>query len=230
MSSVGLPARAPFLGPSPIDEILAFRQIHPGQTCLILGNGPSANLVKGVEIDIPVIATNRAWKLRQWDYDVIGDTSQFPEVKETLGNLTELDPLFTFEDGPEHAVRLKQLKSERREISWNLTKGVYPNNTVVMTAIQLAMWMGFELILLLGVDGYGPHFDDLDGPEVPQAKFANQREAFGYLQGKLEALSNWRHVEFRNLSPDTKVRAFEKGNFHARFRSKRAPIESGSGT
>lgn len=194
-------------------DILKWRGIHTGEQCAIIANGPSVRGLDLSAIECTTIGVNRAWMLRDWDYYAMGDLRQFEDYEKARGPITELEPLFTLETGPRHATRLLNLPSKSRQFSFDLVSGVYPNNTITATAIQLAVWMGFKDIYLVGVDANGAHFHD--EKEVPPKKFANQREAYGYIAGILDG----KGVRITNLNPQSHVFAFPRRLFSEVFPS-----------
>ena len=196
------------------EQIRAWHNIHRGRPCCIIGNGPSIKRVDLTQIDIPTFGLNKAWMLGEWSYYVIGDQSQFDFYNRTAAQpLSALEPLFTLEDGPAHATRIQTLRATSRAFSFDLVEGMHPNNTVCAFAIQLAIWMGFYTIYLVGIDGQGNHFDG--GDDIPARKFANQREAYGYIAGLLDGVDH--PTDIINLSPETRVFAFPKQKFEFVF-------------
>jgi len=195
------------------EKILAYRNIHAGAPICIIANGPSVLKEHWPSISMLKIGLNRAWMIDgchyyegekvHFDYYVMGDTGQFATYIRERGDITRLNPLFTLDNGPDHAIRLHELKSDHRRISLDLTVGVYPNNTVTAMGIQIAMWMGCDPIYIAGLDCKGSHF--WGGSDVPEQVWSNQREAMGYIAG----IAAWQGTRIYNLNPDSACRAFE---------------------
>ena len=172
---------------------------------------------------------NRAWQLKErtscgdiymrCDYYVMGDMGQFATYIRERGDIRQLDPLFTLAGGPDHAVHIPVLCSKHRRISFDLTVGVYPNNTVTAFGIQLALWMGCDPIYIAGLDCKGAHF--WGGSDVPDAAWANQREAMGYIAGYLGGAEDYADVpRVINLNPDSACTAFEFGELPRDYSSR----------
>ena len=201
-------------------EIERWHNIHLGERCCIVGNGPSLKDVDLTAIDVPTFGVNRAWMVLECSYYVIGDKPQFEHYEMESGkHISNLWPLFSTKDGPRHSTRVRSLCSTRRQFSLDLHEGVHLNNTVTVFAMQVAVWMGFATIFLVGVDCSGAHFDG--GDDIPEKKFSNQREAYGYVAGFLAGTR-----EIVNLSPGTRVFAFPRRRFVEVFPS--APVRSPS--
>lgn len=151
-----------------------FRNKYIGNRCFIMGNGPSINLMN-LNLLHPeyVWATNRAYLLFpqvQWrpsfytavDVRVVPDIST--EIKKISNELP--DTCFFFPVG----FREKCILQSKENIYWfnelpldenNLPNGMFTNNaskwvasarTVTISAIQLAVFLGFNPIYLIGCD------------------------------------------------------------------------------
>ncbi len=221
------------------EKILSYRNIHAGEPICIIANGPSVLDMDWHRCPVATMGLNRAWQLKErtscgdiymrCDYYVMGDMGQFATFIRERGDLKRLDPLFTLAGGPDHAVRIPELHSKHRRISFDLTVGVYPNNTVTAFGIQLALWMGCNPIYIAGLDCKGAHF--WGGSDVPDAAWANQREAMGYIAGFMDGLSEecdccaagkyCQNVSrIINLNPDSACTAFEFGELPRDYSSR----------
>jgi hypothetical protein len=139
-------------------DIHAFKDIHRGETCVILGNGPSLNAVDVTNLPYKVFGSNRIYLkagarvdyyacvnplvLEQFGAEIRDfQATKFlnAEWAAQLGGVT-IDtslgaPLFAQPDGP-----------------------IWEGHTVTYVLLQLAYWMGFGRAILLGVDhDYGQH-------------------------------------------------------------------------
>ena len=208
------------------ERILSYRNIHAGEPICIIANGPSvlqlawewALFMYGCrEPMIHTMGLNRAWQMMRCDYYVMGDAGQFATFIRERGDLAQLDPLFTLDSNPalslhKHAIRIPELHSKHRRISFDLTVGVYPNNTVTAFGIQLALWMGCDPIYIAGLDCKGAHF--WGGSDVPADAWARQREAMGYIAGVMCGREESYGVlvpKIINLNHDSACTAFEFG-------------------
>jgi hypothetical protein len=174
------------VGASPPEDILAYWGKHEGEPICIIANGPSAKTVDLDKITCATIGLNRAWELGDWDYYCIGDQYQFKMYEEKRGPISQLSPLFSGADGPDHAIRIQALHHRQKAFSFDLVKGVYLNNTVTCFGLHLAVWMQANPIYIVGLDCVGKHF--WGGNPIEERKFSNQRETFGYIAGLCEGI------------------------------------------
>ncbi len=214
------------------EDILSFRNQLDGEPLCIIANGPSVKTINLKKITCATMGLNKAWMLGEWDYYVMGDTKQYKASAHK-----RLSPLFSYPNGPDHAIKINLLFDEvdRRRISLDLTKGIYGNNTVTAFGLQVAFWLGADPIYLLGVDCANRpdmgHF--WGGKEVPERKFSKHREGYGYIQGYLDGIADmtadmWcgdpRRIADQylptiiNLNLDSRCSAFERQNFDSVFR------------
>lgn len=201
--------------PSRDDELLYWKDKHRGGACTIIGNGESLREIDVGRIGGITIALNRAWLLpRGFTYYCMGDPPQFQAWREKNGDITKLRPLFTTQMGPPHATRFRGLPNrDYRQFNFDLLEGIHLNNTITAYAFQLAIWMGFTTIRLVGIDCYGGHF--YGGPPIPEDKFSNQREALGFIAGILRIARP--DVKVVNLNMNTKSFAFPRARFESAF-------------
>ena len=212
-------------------DIRSFRGIHSGEHLLILGNGPSCrmyNLVQAIDAGCKIIGLNQAWRLCAMDYHVMGDPKQYEMFRRECSSAGgHLSTLFTTETGPDYAIRVRGLHNDPdhpKRFSFDLTEGVYLNNTIVSFGFQLAVWMLGErgTIYLLGIDSDGPQFD---GSQMPPGTFENQRETLGYIAGVLQTVRKplfvgatlYDGIAVYDLSPVSKQRVFERKKFDEVF-------------
>lgn len=149
-------------------KLKKFENIHTGETCFIIGNGPSLkvdDLNKLHSIGIPSFAFNRIFcvfneTLWRPTYYISQDENVTYGMKDKFLNL---DLQYRF-----HPIRWKWYKdinikgsyyfktrnsSDRiLEFSKNFAKEVFDSSTVAYTAFQLAYYMGFKKIYLIGFD------------------------------------------------------------------------------
>ena len=193
-----------------------YRGTNEGGRLLILGNGPSAAGVDLQRVDCPVIGLNQAWRLsgRGCDYLLMGDPGQY-EMLEAASATYGL--LITTETGPSHAIRITGHHVDPqhpKRFSFDLTKGVYLNNTIASFGFQLATYMLglWGTIYLLGVDSTGKSFT---GAATPPEKFANQRETLGYIAGVLSMARP--SIKVYDLSLISTQKVFKRMSFDEAF-------------
>ena len=141
-------------------HLAEIRDAHKGETCVILGNGPSLRDFDVSTLDgIPAFCLNRGYLL--WErtgrspayYVAVNDLviEQFSDEIAKLDSQAFLPWL--------HRERFKDSRGatffETRIDEPFLTdprRGVAPGATVTIAALQLAFHMGFTTVILLGVD------------------------------------------------------------------------------
>lgn len=157
-------------------KVRSLHKTHAGERCFIIGNGPSltvADLEKlGGEC---CFAANRIFELfpfTKWrpDYYFCVDSFVLSENRKQIVKL-ELPNIFIHLEGKKYKVQksvpsvvyinnyypfmVKRHKKLRNiHISEDISKYFYCGETVTFTAIQMAIYMGFKEIYLLGVDNH----------------------------------------------------------------------------
>ena len=158
----------------------------------ILCNGPTlgdhakaGNLKK---LPCETIGLNRSWQVARSSYHVMIDPVQMEDyVRITKQPLSSIPNLYTGENGPPAATRLKVLDSTEPRFSfYPLELGVWLCGAVTWVALQLAVSFKRNPIYLIGLDlkPRGTTGKFWGGPWDPNAE-ARQRELFGYARGFL---------------------------------------------
>ena len=186
-------------------DLSRFKDCNKGKRCFIIGNGPSLTVedldkLKGEDC----FGSNGIWELygkTDWrakyyclidgDYsEQIGADIAIPmdasaESFFLLGNLQRYHPVVqersnaNFYYQPTVTIYTilshKLLKSQYPRISEDIAKCVYPCGTVTYEAMQIALYMGYDEIYLLGLDhsyrngshfsGGGAYSTNVDGSE-----------------------------------------------------------------
>ena len=150
-------------------QIKLFKDKHKGQRCFIIGNGPSLR-VEDLELlkDEITFASNYIFKMydqTQWrpTYYCNSDLGVLQKIKneplfwksEAKCNFFQYNARFILENGfPENSVcvYLRELKNQAVAFSSTIDKIVYDAATVTYIMLQLACYMGFSEIYLLGID------------------------------------------------------------------------------
>lgn len=146
-------------------SIKKFKDIHKGEACFVIGNGPSmtvADLDMMHKLGVKTFACNRIFKIfseTDWrpDYFLCSDDKiitdvDFPadqvpvkrrfyprDYKKQLrkGNFYETLPYKWLKEG---------------KFSKDAHEGLYQGGTIITEALQLAYYMGFEKVYIVGVD------------------------------------------------------------------------------
>lgn len=209
---------------------LDLKNKHKGEECLIVGNGPS---LKNVPLEFlnkyPSFGTNRIYLLEGFKPTyycsvnplVIG---QFTEDIARIEAPKFIPSQFCFDESciPLHS-------SSIPVFSQDASIWVYEGHTVTFVCLQVAFYMGFSTVLLVGVD----HSFKYDGEPNEQNLFQGddpnhfskeyfrgaqwnnpdlERSEKAYKLARFVYETNHRRII--NLTPDTKEQAFEKGNIN----------------
>ena len=128
--------------------IANFSNVHEGKRLFILASGQSLN-----DLDLSKLKNKLTMELNRSGliypdakYHCAMDQRLFVQYKELM---SRPPTLFTLENCP-WGIPLKLLGSEG--FSQDLTKGIYSGYTISYFALQLAIYMGFEEIIYLGLD------------------------------------------------------------------------------
>ena len=149
-------------------KLKQFKDIHKGETCFIIGNGPSLkieDLTKLNELNIPTFAFNRvfcAFDETPWrpTYYISQDENVTYGMEEKF---KKLDLPYRF-----HPIRwkwykninipgayyFKTLSSDENffNFSCDISIGINDSPTVAYTGFQIAYYMGFSKVYMIGVD------------------------------------------------------------------------------
>lgn len=137
-----------------------FKNIHAGERCVIIGNGPSLN-----ETDLSLLDGEITFGLNRiylmWDklgfettYLVVANRYVVAQCADDFRRIKS--PLFTMTknrkhlDGAPDTGYLSYLVGPR--FSTDASRGIWEGATVTYVAMQLAYYMGFTDVVLIGVD------------------------------------------------------------------------------
>lgn len=137
-----------------------YRNRHLGETCVIIGNGPSLNQTPMHLLrDVPTFGLNRLYLM----YERLGFSTTYHVVVNkyvveqcTQDLLTLGAPVFSTVANrrhlpdSDHRILLEKLTGPY--FSRDVTRGVWEGATVTFVAMQLAYFMGFTRVILVGVD------------------------------------------------------------------------------
>ena len=153
-------------------EIKKFQNIYKNQRCFVIGNGPS---LQGEDLDqihanhVPSFACNSIYKaydktLWRPDYYVITDVNGIVMIDDDIKYISDnCKYIFSRSNGRLreyldriHNIRLfRSVYSESEEqfsFSSDCSEHLYMGHTVTYAMLQLAVYMGFSEIFLLGID------------------------------------------------------------------------------
>lgn len=146
-------------------SIRPLKDIHRGQACVVIGNGPSLrveDLTKLYELEIPTFACNRIHLIfpqTPWrpTYYFMSDEKLVKQYTDDVPDVSAAHRFFpakyreTIRNGRFYNVIHFDYEHEGR-FSLDATKGIYPAASVTTEMIQFAYYMGFSEIYLIGVD------------------------------------------------------------------------------
>lgn len=153
-------------------DLQTLGQSHAGRRCFFLGNGPSLN-----DQDLSLLAHETVWAANRayllfnrvsWrpSFYVIKDPKVIEHSADVINSLMQSLPrtIFFYPDWVLDAGRIEQKhnvllyreldRTETRhpQFSFNPDEGVVRSSTVATVVLQLAVWMGFDPIILIGCD------------------------------------------------------------------------------
>ena len=164
------------------NRLCQYKGIHRGGRCFIIGNGPSLRiedldvLAKRKELCFGLNLIHMAYRNTSWrpDYVCVSDTLTLKKnaekiIKQNECPLFVADSLLRFQEDEAIDERIlpfrkrypKETDNFAYGFSTDITEGIYNANSVAYYALQIAVYMGFAEIYLLGMDnsGWGLHFD-----------------------------------------------------------------------
>ena len=158
-----------YLSSSFPEKIKECKDIHAGKRCFIIGNGPSLNNEDLERIkDEFSFATNRvflifdktSWRPTYWmcqDRQIlrsVTDLYQSYKGNMFLGYHALYDYGINLSNANYYLCNAKQYKARKKELDFSdeVDKFVIDGGSVTYSCIQMAVYMGFKKIYLLGVD------------------------------------------------------------------------------
>ncbi len=152
------------------DDLLKFKNIHKNERVVIIGNGPSLliddlnKLKDNKVISIGCNAIYKSFDLVKWrpTYYIASDAGTIRLLEEEIvpKNILTMDTFLSdnylkFWDVPHenNYHRFYQIQqSEEPKFSDNFAYGIYSGMSVIYACFQLAVYMGFSSIYLIGCD------------------------------------------------------------------------------
>ena len=142
------------------EELSPYKDRHSGERCVIIGNGPSLNKMDLTFLKEEVtFGMNKIYLLfDQWDFRPTYYVSVNPLVLEqSAENISKMSSTKFLSIKGHEFFRKKNgiifLKSVGTpSFSKELYRGIWEGHTVTYVAMQLAFFMGFDEVILIGVD------------------------------------------------------------------------------
>ena len=198
--------------------------IHKGETCLIVGNGSS---LKKIDDDFlkkyKTFGTNRCYLKFVPDYYVCVNPLVLEQNQDDIRKLESVK--FVRDTVSMDAYPLH--KGTFTDFSFEPLKWVNEGYTVTHVCLQLAYWMGFETVLLVGVDHDYKYHGGENQTQVMTEDDPNHFDP-NYFKGQTWQTPDLKRSEkyylaarrvfekdnrkIINLTPRTKLEVFEKDN------------------
>lgn len=209
-------------------DLRRFKGLHKGEECLIVANGPSLNTDDLQKVHgIKTFGVNRIYKIEEkWlpDYYVCADRTMFmdDEVYRYKAKIKFFSEMYyryscggkiTGDVYTTHVVSTTYTGADI-PFSEDISKCIYAGNTVVYACIQIAVYMGFRKIYLVGVDcdylkGRNNHFygEDLndDGDQWQEISINAYKSAKKYADAH--------GIKIYNATRGGKLEVFERVDF-----------------
>lgn len=227
-------------------EILQYKDIHKGKRCFIVATGPSLTvedlntLYEHKEICISMNRIFNIFSKTNWrpDYYMIGDKEMIEDLSEDIARL-DLPNKFVStvpkvywqhpdsKDSIPYKMLLRGITERRPTFSQYAEQGLFHGTTVTYLCMQLAVYMGFSEIYLLGVDFsysnnlYDPknHFEGCDNSEnnVRLNPVYPEKTLLAYESSRIFCDSH--NVKIFNATRGGKLEVFERKSFDSLFES-----------
>lgn len=233
-------------------QLLKYKNLHQGEKCFIIGNGPSLraeDLQKLHENGIISFGTNRIYNIfdqTEWrpTYYVSEDIVILKDIQrviETIPANAKFIPInlkwyegVNIEGAQYFYLDYSGEYPQTHGLSLDIPHGIRCRGTVTMTCIQMAIYMGFSEIYLLGVDHNYSRITDENGnvienPDVKDYFSANYDTDFKShiirnLHGTTHAFccaeqlsKDMMNFKVYNATRGGKLEAFQRVDFNALF-------------
>lgn len=221
------------------EDIERFKNIHQGKRCFIVATGPSLlmedleMLKKNKEICISMNSIFRMFPRTMWrpdyyvaqDYRVVRDNEDWQEQLEGITAFMSDGclPLFKEKLGKNIFVNHMGLLWNAKELmpfSENFAQICYVSGTVTYSCMQLAVYMGFSEIYLLGVDfsgsnGHLEKYAHCYGEKVQSSTCFEDQVLVSYQSAQKYAEEH--DIKIYNATRGGKLEIFERVNFDDLF-------------
>ncbi len=223
-------------------DMSQFKNIHKGNRCFIVGNGPSLRiddletLYNHREVSFGVNQVYKAFTLTHWrpDYYCAADLYVVKTFANQINNISGMykfignrctsvfqgindEKLFLF------PLLFEYYEEEGPDFSDDPNEGIFSGSTVIYDCLQFAVYMGFKEIYLIGTDcnyqnqgGEGDYFikDYNDSTKHP-SNFLTDKVFIAYRKAKEYADSHG--IKIYNATRGGKLEVFERVDFDSLF-------------
>lgn len=212
-------------------RLLEFKDIHKGKRCFIIGTGPSLrmedlDLIRG-EYSFSVNSIVLSFSDTDWrpTYYAIQDKFGYEKLKSTIESAEmpyifngisdkRMTPIMNVDFIPFPLNLLDHGKAIPKHItkfSTDAFKVVYAGHSITYSAIQLAVYMGFREIILLGVDcDYSKNVNHIKAYSVQDDVNAAYLMRESYKVARKHA--DMHNYKILNATRDAKLDVFERIN------------------
>lgn len=221
------------------NKIRKMKDIYNGRRCFLIGNGPSLS-EKDLEVlkdnDEISFACNQIFKIfnkTNWrpSFYVIVDRCTFEECKNYIPNnskafirnfmnkdIDSIENIFWYNG------YLQNIEDVEPEFSTDISKGTYSGRTVMYDMIQIAVYMGFKEIYLIGVDfswgedGRNAHFcsDYMETKDfLEEMSYNKKANGLAYIAAKKYADAN--EIKIYNATRGGHLEVFQRISFDTIF-------------
>ena len=227
------------------ESLEKFKNIHAGKRCFIVATGPSLQmsdlelLKKNKEISFSMNRVYRAFDQTAWrpDFYVVED---FRCIQESGDEIIELPikhkfisdtyPPFWDGDIPQNIHRIHSrpslVENELPQYAEDVSYGIYTCATVVYNCFQLATYMGFKEIYLIGVDfNISGNYKSANNHFIKNYYDSNSRTAIFYDKEQLSTYkaakkyADEHGIKIYNATRGGKLEIFERVDFDSLFNS-----------
>ncbi len=169
-------------------KLINWKNVHEGESCFLIGNGPSLTMEDLERIHSSKIASfgmNLAYKVYDntlWRpaYYIFSEYNMMRQYYDEIGmlrrdnlfvkNFYYMDETPMLSDTNYYPGCAERCYLEKQRFSDDITKAVYGGYTVMYDALQIAIYMGYKKIYLIGAD-----FSYLDDPATKGNHFYDDK-------------------------------------------------------
>lgn len=236
---------APFI--KRYSELNQFRNIHSGKRCFIIGNGPSLRmedldiLNEHQEICFGSNWIIKAFEKTKWrpDYYTVVDYNFMRLMSQNLKSSEEkeitvfhAEPFYGDIEKKENYYKYQSIPYSKKDVKFSddIVDGIYGCLTVTYDMIQIAVYMGFTEIYLLGVDcnckDKVNHFykaEDIDMNKLENCTILDAQERnslyVAWLKGYMaaEKYTSTQNIKIYNATRGGELEIFTRVNFDDLF-------------